>query len=236
METLKETIKYSLVVLSSQLSALLWSSGADRCCHLLYQMASHPCSALAYHPYFHWTAKQLSVVVAIAPAAFVFVCLVFCCPFAAVVYLLYPAVGLLRLLVDLEPGHYNSKIQIIFLLLTVYIIGPTQYEVLREIKLSCVLRYLVEKWTAKRYAPKNYKLMPTLSEKGEDDNLLQYGWRKQKQMQLLFMPSPYIYLWITMPTCMTSLNFPHNISCDFFVPDQQLTQDYFTLQVHVSLV
>ena len=114
METLKEIIKYSLVMLSSQLSALLWSSGADHCCHLLHRMVSHPCSALAYHPYSHWTAKQLSVVVAVVPAVFVFVCLVFCCP--SVVYLLYPAVGPLRLLVDLEPEQYNSKIQIIFLL------------------------------------------------------------------------------------------------------------------------
>lgn len=72
-------------------------------------MVSRPCSALVYHPYFHWAVSQLSVVVALALAVFVFVYLASCCPSA--VCLLYLAVDLLCLLVGLQPEHYNSQIQ-----------------------------------------------------------------------------------------------------------------------------
>ena len=72
-------------------------------------MVSRPCLAFVYHPYFHWAANQLSVVVVLVLAVFVLVCLVSCHPSA--VWLLYLAVDLLCLLAGLEPAHYNSQIQ-----------------------------------------------------------------------------------------------------------------------------
>ena len=111
MKKTKEIKTCSPVWLSSQLSALLWSSVAVHCCHPLHRVVSRPCSALVFHPYLHWDASQLSVVAALVLAVFVFVCLVFCR--SSAVCLLYPDVGPSCLLVGLEPEFAIHKFKIL---------------------------------------------------------------------------------------------------------------------------